>query len=197
MTYKKLSFIIALFLGLTLVLLHSAGCVKEYSLEGGVGQDSVISQDSANRTAVLIPSCRACSYTADLSISTWSFQNGSSLQCGTITGAVINPERNALTFFGPSSCSEDTGLIITAYFSTQALDEDKRNTPADRVSFEYYDKVTPSDVLKSWLPHKFFLTVESYTHQTGIASGNFNGYAFTEKGDSTLVQSGRFKIRFD
>jgi hypothetical protein len=182
-----------------IISLCNCGCSKEYSYEGGTLPDVVIIEDSTTQPDTIagapigLPVCGSCSGTNALPLFTWNFKNGNSVLCGTFTRGIINN----VPLFGPSACSLDTGIIITAYFDTDVFDRNKTNISADRVIFEYYDNVKPSLILKSWLPHKFMFIIDQYIHQSSTAVGRFSGYAFTESGDSSFVHSGKFHIKLN
>jgi hypothetical protein len=182
------------------LLWSASGCAKDYSYEGGpplpLANDTTNGKDTVYKPLIPFPSCTSCQASNSLALSQWHFKNERTFLCGSVTGAVITPERNAFTFFGPSACSSDTGIIVTAYFANHTLNSDKKDIAPERVSFEYYDNTTNSKIISSWLPHPFSLTIQEYKHDTRIATGTFSGYAFNEQGDSTLVQSGAFKIQF-
>ena len=116
--------------------------------------------------------------------------------CGSVTGAVKTIEGTAMTFFGPSACSKDTGLIITAYFPTPSLLANSTKQAADRIAFEYYDNVTPSQITAALFTSTFSLVIDQYTQQTGIATGTFSGQARTSNGKSVTITSGKFNITF-
>ncbi len=175
------------------------GCAKEYSNEGGPEQDStmpgdiIVRQDSASIT---LSDCKGCNSTDTSSGFRWSFKAGITFLCGTVTKAVLSPDSNGMTFFGPSACSLHSGLIITAFFSNQTLNKDQSGIAADRASLEYYDNTTNSDVLQSKQPNIFSLTIDSYIRQTGISTGTFSGSVLYKNGKIIKVDSGRFRIKF-
>lgn len=183
---------------LQLALLYGPGCAKDYSYEGGQ-QDSAAGPvfapgpDTA-AAGLQFPPCSSCNGAAELALSRWAFRSGSDLLCGSITSGIANYERTALTFFGPSDCSDVTGLIVTAYLPQAALDTDRTGLSTDRVSFEYYDNTASTSIFRSWQPHRFSLTIDRYVHQTGMLRGQFTGYAFKSNGDSTLIR-GRFAVQ--
>ena len=178
------------------VLAIGAGCEKDYSYEGGPVQvDSIIAPGTPGDSAMPFPSCAACNLNNTQSM-TWSFKVGNSSLCGEVTNAVLSPDRDALTFFGPSFCSADSGLIITAYFDNQLLNADKHNIVASRAILQYYDNIGPSNVLVSKAPDVFNLTIERFTHQTGIATGSFGGFVRMENGAAVKVDTGKFNIQF-
>lgn len=116
--------------------------------------------------------------------------------CGNVTGAVKSAEGTAMTFFGPSACSQDTGLIITAYFIPPGLSANTANRLAHRAALEYYDKVTPSSIAAALFIPQFSLVIERYTQQTGEATGSFSGQALTAAGEPVKITAGKFNITF-
>src|SRR5258706_3842643 len=144
---QKLPYIIC-FISVLYILAFTGGCKKEYSYEGGPIQgpiqfpDSTVTGDSTiiedSTSIITFPKCSGCN-TEALSTLTWSFKVGSSLLCGNVTRGVVSPDGGGMTFFGPSSCSRDSGLIITAFFNDQTLRKDQSNITASRASLEYYD----------------------------------------------------------
>ncbi len=170
-------------------------CKKEYSFEGIPINSIIPLPDTSIVLADNFPQCLECSATTDLTLETWRFNYKNALLCGKVTGAVITPERNGFTFFGPSTCSGDTGLILTVFLDNIALNRDQAGITTNNVVLEYYDNITPSDVLLS-KQHSISLTIENYDHTTGIAKGIFQGSAQT--GNNTLmpVLNGKFITKF-
>jgi hypothetical protein len=180
-------------------LIYTPGCSKEYSYEGGVPTPAIAptipaKPDSTKKPSIEFPICKYCQDKPDLPISTWSFKIDKNLFCGNVTRAVITRERNAFTFFGPSSCSGDTGLIMTVYLMPDVLKSDKQNVTGKQVSFEYYDRNNSTKIFKSWIPQAFSFVVEQYNHQASTATGRFSGNAYTEKGDTLVISNGRFHV---
>ena len=106
------------------VLFYNSGCIKEYSYER---QNTVpLIQDSTPALptpspAPDFPICAACAGKDNYEESRWSFKAGNSFLCGIIDTAIVNIERNAFTFFGPSACSTDTNMVISVYLESQTL----------------------------------------------------------------------------
>ncbi len=129
-----------------------SGCIKEYSFEGGPTndtipvQDTIPIQDTTVMPQMSFPFCAGCKSMDDFTLSTWNFKYDTSLLCGTVTNAVITPERNGFTFFGPSVCSADTGLVMTVFLDAKALDRDRSNITTNNVIFQYYDNTTFFDI---------------------------------------------------
>jgi hypothetical protein len=192
---QKPSYIIYFFFSLYLLTL-TGGCEKEYSYEGGPVQDSTIIQDSIKPVSITFPNCTSCNNTDPSATLKWSFEIGNSFLCGNITKGVLSPDHDGMTFFGPSACSYDTGLIITAMFNSKMLNEDQSNLTASSASLEYYDNTATSDILQSKRPNIFSLTIDNYTRQTGIATGTFNGSVLDRNGNIVKVDAGRFSVKF-
>ena len=176
-----------------------SGCIKEYSYEGGPLQDTVhdpIPFDTLPGQAIIFPVCAQCKEPEDTSASEWSFKYDTSFLCGNITAAIIAPDRNGFTFFGPSYCSTDTGLVMTVYLGAYFLDADKMNITSNKVIFEYYDNVKPSDIFITGELGEFFLTIDTYEYATGIAKGSFNGYVPAKNGTAVQIKNGKFHVKF-
>jgi len=109
-----------------------------------------------------------------------------------IDTARVNPERTAFTFFGPSACSSDTGIIISAYLDGNVLNKDLFNISTQNGAFYFYDNVGQTTILISNSAN-FNVTVESYIHQTRVITGKFSGLANYSNGSSSYISSGKFK----
>ena len=180
---------------LVIILLSAPGCIKDYSFEGEIINDSTTKEDPVPPSGFTLPVCSSCVGRDSLLLSKWSFKTDSTLICGTVTNAIISPDRTAFTFFGPSACSADTGLVMTVYLNGVVLDGNKSGISTERVIFEYYERGKPDILLSRPLPG-FTLDITRYDHQTGIASGSFGGCAATQKGDVILIKAGKFQIKF-
>ena len=178
-----------------IILLSAPGCIKDYSYEGETIKDSTVIEDPIPPSVFALPVCSSCAAKDSLLLSNWSFKTDSTLICGTVTNAVISPNRTGFTFFGPSACSADTGLVMTVYLNGVVLDGDKSGIRTERVIFEYYDRGKPDILLSRPLPG-FSLYITRYDHQTGIASGTFGGYAATQNGAVILIKAGKFQVKF-
>lgn len=178
-----------------IILLSAPGCVKDYSFEGDTIKDTVITEDPVPPSGFTLPFCTACAGKDSVLLSKWSFKTDSTLICGTVTNAVISPDRTAFTFFGPSACSADTGLIMTVYLNGVVLDRDRSGITTERVIFQYYERGKPDILLSRPLPG-FSLDITRYDHQTGIASGTYGGYAARQNGAVILIKSGKFQVKF-
>jgi hypothetical protein len=109
-------------------------------------------------------------------------------------GAGIDPSKKAFTFFGPSACSIDTGLVMTVYLPVP-LTADRFNITTNDVAFYYYDHFGPRDMFISFHTAPFYLTVESFTLATGIATGTFGGIVYRVNNDTAFIREGHFKIK--
>src|SRR5688572_1671071 len=109
----------------SIVLLYQyCSCSKEFSYERNPLEP--VNPDTVMLTKT-IPGCSVCNSVNSTVLKRWSFTQKNSLHCGVVDTAIITPNRNAFTFFGPSSCSSDTGLVITAYLDPMKLDKDVFN----------------------------------------------------------------------
>lgn len=176
------------------IMSNSAGCSKEYSLEAAP-VDTVI--ETVIDTVVsnpFVPSCNGCT-NSEIKDSSWLFSVDGSILCGVAEKAIISFERNAFTFYGPSTCSIDSGFIISVYLSEE-LNSDKTNLTATKIDLYYYDNVKPSYILTSKPNEPFSFIIEKYVHATGEAIGNFSGTVFSETGSRKTILDGKFKIKF-
>lgn len=167
-----------------------SGCAKEYSFENRLTDTlPVMVIEPAN----LLPQCQGCVFTPQPELGKWSFTNGTSLLCGEIDTAIVNSERTAFTFFGPSTCSIDTGAILTVYLPVK-IDRDLQMISASSVAFYYYDNVKPSSIFISQSNNGFIFTVDSYSHQTKLASGRFSGVVLREDSSISRISNGKFAV---
>ncbi len=194
---RQLLYITCAFFLLCLELAGFSGCIKEYSYEGGPAQDTTSIQDTTPKPAIMFPVCAKCDGINDPLLSTWSFKYDTSFFCGNITRAIIAPDRTGFTFFGPSACSIDTGLVMTVYLGTDVLDRDKSGITSNEVIFEYYDNVTLTDIFMTNKLGTFSLTIDTYEHATGIAKGRFSGYVPAKNGEVVGIIDGKFEIKFE
>ncbi len=172
-------------------------CTKEYSYEGGLAIDTIPApiHDTIPKPVNNFPSCPACSSVNTSDTLFWSFKYNAALLCGSVTNSVITPERNGFTFFGPSKCSLDTGLVMTVFLDPVALDMDKLNINSTNVALEYYDNTTLSDIFIS-NRHLLSFTIDSYVHGKGIAKGSFEGNVKLKDGTLKPITDGKFTIHF-
>lgn len=184
--FKKLLFFFSIFLIIT-------GCAKEYSYEGG-GSSIILDTIPVPPVVPEFSVCPACITTTTTQLSDWKFKSGNSSFCGKADTAIINPFRNAFTFFGPSACSLDTGIVIRVYLENDTLNRDKSNLSA-KGSFYYYDNITPSYIFINRSSNLLSVTIESYEHLTRIATGTFQGTVVRANGSGALIKEGKFKVK--
>jgi len=198
MNTKRPYYFFLFFFILPLLLVQNTGCYKDYSFEG---IDSArVQKDSVNPAPVAIvrefPECSYCSSENTLSVGQWSFNAGNSYLCGSTTnsGFFSGYTKMDFTFFGPSACSVDTGLVVSAYMAVP-LDQDLFNITSSSAAFYYYDHHAPKDIFIGLPPEPFSVTVDSYIYQTGIVTGSFKGTVYKANGDTALITGGRFKVK--
>ncbi len=185
-----------------LILVYSLGCIKDYSFEGGnppvFVPDTTVSPIDTTAlpvdTVPAVPVCALCSTIGVPAEGNWRFQTGDSLQCGTFTnsGFIGGDSKTAFTFFGPSACSTDTGIVVSVYLPVP-LDQDRFNINADAAAFYYYDHTATADIYMSRAPYGFSVTLDSFIYNTGIATGTFKGTVFKPNGDTAYISEGKFK----
>lgn len=183
---------------LVCIVFSIMACEKEYSYEQQQQQnpaDTAIPQDILPPLDIVIPACPSCN-NPDTSATYWNFNSGNTILCGAITGAVKNPDDDAMTFFGPSACSIDTGLIITAFFNKQDLKLKQTNITAVRSSLEYYDNTTHITIFRSRPAYNFTVTITQIDQQTGWASGTFSGRVEDKNRQEVKINNGSFRIKF-
>ena len=189
-----------------LSLLVFTGCSKEYSYENSPGNlpvsdstqrgDTTKPKDTISPGPIHFPLCTSCIENSEPKMSEWSFKADNQLLCGRIdTAIMLGLERNTFTFFGPSACAGDTGLIFTVSLDpANPLDHDLTNLTASNAIFYYYHTYNPY-ILVSQTNNSFNLIISSYNHSTKIATGTFSGIAFTQDGRGVPLTSGNFKIK--
>lgn len=199
MNLSKLYYFLAVFLVLPMLLLQNTGCEKDYSYEGGdtltIIRNPVIPPDSLPGTIKEFPDCSLCNAANDLSIGTWSFKTGNSYLCGETTNSGLfgGYTKMDITFFGPSACSGDTGIVISVFLPVP-LDQDRFNITASYAAFYYYDHHAPKDIFDSQSEKPFTVTLQSFKISTGIAIGTFSGTVFKANGDTAFIADGRYKV---
>jgi hypothetical protein len=178
-----------------LLLLLLLSCKKEYSYEmtASPQQDTIsVPPDPVSE----LPRCYACdTYTDPINLNKWSLKAEQSKACGIIDTAICTFDRTAFTFFGPSACSMDTGLVMTVYLQDVKLDRDLSNVYISKVAFYYYDRITPSYIYISSSAYPFSVYIENYNHQTKILTGKFDGFAKRVTSINATISNGRFKIK--
>jgi hypothetical protein len=198
--FSKLYYFLAIFLVSPILILQNTGCTKEYSYEGGdttvvINNPPADSTLSPQDTSGLFPICNLCKIENPLNIGDWSFKTGNSFLCGgtTNSGFFGGNTQEDITFFGPSACSVDTGIVVSAFFSVP-LDRDRFNITAYRAAFYYYDNNAPKDIFMSHQENIFTVTIQSFIYSTRIASGIFSGTVFKANGDTANIKEGKFKV---
>ncbi len=183
-------------------LISYESCIKEYSYEGGpadtldtIPVSDTLSNDTTTSPPIVFQHCDACNGQSGYILSTWNFKYDTSFFCGSITRAIINIDKNAFTFFGPSACSRDTGLIMTIYLDNP-LTGDAEDITTSHAYFQYYNNNGIQDIFDSLDSIPFTLTIEKYTKSTGIATGYFSGTAKTDRNTTAKIQEGKFMIQF-
>lgn len=165
-------------------------CVKEYSYEGGI----VPPIDTTINTPPVPYSCPSCIGTDDFIEGKWSFYNGNNFFCGIIDTAIAAPQREGFTFFGPSACSLDSGLVMTISTEPAFLNQDIHNSTTTRVGMYYYDNAGQTHPFITQPGFHFSVTIDSYIYQTKIMTGTFSGFVFKPGGQQTSL-TGKFKVK--
>jgi len=181
-----------------LQLITFSGCIKEYSYEKPP-VDSLPIDSIPDDTIAHTPTfshCVACDGKDDFILNTWNFKVDTSFLCGNITRALRSPDRKGLTFFGPSACSLDTGLIMTVYLY-DPLVADATNITAGYTVFQYYNNVGTQDIFDSFQLVPFTLIIDTYDSATAIAKGRFYGYVDTDRHGAAQIRDGKYAIHFD
>ncbi len=145
-------------------------------------------------TALTLPQCLFCKYATSLRKNQWNFRVDTLFFCGAVTNGVLSPEKNALTFFGPSSCNAQTGLIITAYFDQVTFDADRAGITSTRVTMQYYDNAGGKDIFLSGSGTLFNITINQFEARSATAIGRFNGTVLARNGQVVPITEGNFKI---
>ncbi|MGQ0738240.1 MAG: hypothetical protein ACT4OJ_04195 [Bacteroidota bacterium] len=179
---------------LSLILITCIGCTPEYSFEGGPPprNDTIIPPPPPPGPRM----CAACTGQDQFAENRWSFYNNDFFFCGIIDTAIVMPQRTGFTFFGPSACSSDSGAVYTVIFRNgTVLDHDLTNVSTERGSFYYYDNPGQSYLFMNISNTPFNFTIDTYSHQTRMATGTFNGAVRNKSGTGTFISSGKFKVR--
>lgn len=184
-------------------LISYESCRKEYSYEGGPADtlntipviDTLSNDSTDSYEPIAFPYCPSCNGQQGYILNTWNFKYDTSFFCGSVTRSVMNMEKTAFTFFGPSACSLDTGLIMTVYL-INPLEKDEANITASRAYFQYYNNKGIQDIFESSDSIPIILTIEKYTLSTGIATGRFSGLAKSDRNTKVKIQDGKFMIQF-
>lgn len=203
---RRYYFLFLLFF-LPILITQNTGCIKEYSFEGAP-QDTIptdtiptdtIPHDTIDTIvappAIIFPQCSFCNDTGQVALGHWSFKIGNTRLCGSFTnsGFFSGLSKTSFTFFGPSACSDDTGIVVSVYL-TVPLDRDRYSLSTDTTAFYYYDHTSPNDILASRHTAVFTVTVQSFINATGIATGTFSGSVYTADGDIVQITDGQYKV---
>jgi hypothetical protein len=185
-----------LLLALPILFLQNTGCEKEYSFEGidtaRIQPDTISIQPPV--VVSTFPQCQSCQASEELLTGTWNFETGNAYLCGTFTnsGFIGGYSKTDFTFFGPSACSVDTGIVVSVYLPVP-LDQDRFNISSSSSAFYYYDNHAPKDIFDSSPLTGFTVTVQSFILSTRIATGIFSGTAYKPNGDTVNIINGKFK----
>jgi hypothetical protein len=172
-------------------VLFYCSCTKEYSYEA-----SPITTDTTTIPTVIQPYiCPACIGNETFQENKWSFRNNGLLRCGEIDTAISNPTRTGFTFYGPSACSKDTGMIMTILLDTLRLNRNISNVTYSMSAFYYYDNVGNTYIYMNRQQSPFTVTIESYTHADRMITGSFSGFGYRTATGGASINSGKFKVK--
>ncbi|MBI1343547.1 MAG: hypothetical protein GC171_11490 [Terrimonas sp.] len=175
--------------------LQDTGCAKDYSFEGANTLhlfDTVQLPPSAT-----VEGCALCNPANTLQLGDWRFKTGNGNFCGGTDNAGFIGSYNVnrtFTFFGPSACSIDTGIVMTVYLPV-SFNEDKYNVIASGAAFYYYDHFGVQDIYISQPAKPFSVLIQQYIHSTQVVTGTFEGTVFKPNGDTAYIREGRFKVK--
>ncbi|RYF86956.1 MAG: hypothetical protein EOO00_12815, partial [Chitinophagaceae bacterium] len=170
-------------------------CIKEYSAEGG---PVIPVQDTLTQPPVIPGNdttiCPECTGKDQFEENRWSFWESNSFLCGVIDTAIVGADRDVFTFFGLSSCSSDTNLVISVFLDNEKLDRDRQDLVIPKVVF--YVSINAGSVY--WLQTRpgtpFNMTIYSYDHQTRMTTGTFSGIVYKPDGAAVQVKGTKFKV---
>jgi hypothetical protein len=172
-------------------VLFYCSCTKEYSYEA-----SPITTDTTTIPTVIQPYiCPACIGNETFQENKWSFRDNGLLRCGEIDTAISNPTRTGFTFYGPSACSKDTGMIMTILLDTLRLNRNISNVTYSMSAFYYYDNVGNTYIYMNRQQSPFTVTIESYTHADRMITGSFSGFGYRTATGGASINSGKFKVK--
>lgn len=194
---RRHHFIPAFLSAYLLCLFLGTGCAKEYSYEGSTRDTLPKLTDTNQLSNFALPLCYKCTTSFGTVADTWSLEFNKTTCCGNFTRTVITPTRDGFTFFGPSACSADSGLILNTFFTPIVFDKDLQNVSTTRTAFYYYDNKTAVNapyILQAKREFPFTVIIDTYNYQSGLAKGRFFGYAFSNTNDTVYVKNGRFSI---
>jgi hypothetical protein len=171
------------------------GCLKEYSYERRPVTVDTTGNPNPPVVSYDFPACSVCNTITNTELSTWNFKIENTKVCGKVDTAIVIADRTAFTLFGPSSCSNDTGMVITVYLQNDTLNRNIPYMDLNKISFYFYDRVTPSYICMSQAYTPFSGSLQNYDHQTKIATGTFSGFALRSDGHWANINSGKFKVK--
>jgi len=174
----------------SLFILNS--CSKEYSCESC--NAVVVVDTTTNNTTTTPYICSSCIGADNFTENKWGMYNGNNFYCGTIDTAIAAIGRNGFTFFGPSSCSIDSGLVMTINTEPALLNQDVFNSTTTKAGMYYYDNVAQTYPFITQSGFQFSVTIESYIYQTRMLTGTFSGFVVKPTGGQTSV-NGKFKVK--
>lgn len=185
-----------------LILWIACSCEKEYSYEGGYMPPPVVvipadttATDTVTTDPGALENCSFCNGITDPAPGTWIFKTGAASLCGEVdTAFVLNLERSTFTFFGPSFCGSDSGLVFTITLGGTGLTQDIENLVATNAVFYYYHTGRPY-ILLSHADQPFHFVITHYSHATRIAAGSFSGTGFRVDGRAVNVTDGKFNFQ--
>jgi hypothetical protein len=167
-------------------------CKKEYSCENCLVTPIIVDTGKTTLPAYV---CPACPGNETFIENKWSFRDDTLLRCGLIDTAIVAPDRTGFTFFGPSACSADTGIVMTIQLDTIHLNRNLTNVTSQFAAYYYYDNVGQTYIYMSKQQNPFTVTIDSYDYQTKLASGTFSGFGYRPAGGGSSIRSGKFKVK--
>jgi hypothetical protein len=167
-------------------------CAKEYSAEGTNTPPIHIDTLQPTISTYVCPSCPGNEIFIE---NKWSFRDDTLLRCGIIDTAIVAPDRTGFTFYGPSACSMDTGIVMTILLDTVHLTRDLTNVNSQFAAYYYYDNVANTYIYMSKQQNPFTVTIESYNYQTKLATGTFSGFGYRSTGGGSAIRSGKFRVK--
>lgn len=171
------------------MLLVFAACKKGYF--PGVKDESGINILPAPEKPY---TCASCVGADNFTENKWSFYNVDTFYCGIIDTAIATPDRNGFTVFGPSSCSSDSGLVLTINIDPVRLTKDLQNLTTTKAGLYYYDNIGQSHPFVTRPGTPFSFIIDSYIHQTRMMTGRYTGTVYKPDGQATTI-FGKYKVR--
>jgi hypothetical protein len=177
---------------ITCGFLFISGCAKEYSCESCTGSPIIADTLITSLPPYVCPSCPGNETFIE---NKWSFRDDTLLRCGIIDTAIVAPDRTGFTFYGPSACSADTGIVMTILMDTVHLNRNLTNVNSQFAAYYYYDNVGQTYIYMSKQQNPFTVTIESYDYQTKLATGTFSGFGYRTAGGGSAIRSGKFMVK--